>query len=241
MPVELTLDNGKRQQFVAPTITVGCANDCDFVVPAIDGIHDTHGLLRRVANRWMIESCGDWSLHVGQTAPDTRHWIESGSQIDLTPRGPTLHFCIVPEFQQAAQQRRVIEQPLQKSTQHAVQHEVPHTTLPREPAAARTIPVRPSQRYSEPTPAAAEISTPADQPAVPQRRSTGTARRRRREAGILRIAMEITKVVLGAMVGIVCSYYLMCHFLPESMLLKSIAAELPASLQPEVIRGEKTE
>ncbi|WP_417744626.1 hypothetical protein [Rosistilla oblonga] len=248
MAVELSLDNGQRQVFAKNEVTVGCASRCDFVIPPLDGIYDTHAVIRRVANRWMIESSGPWQLFPAETPPDTRHWIESATAIDLAQRGPTLHFRIDPTAAVAAQ-----PQPIS-----AVQSSQPSPLQPpTQPIAnSQPAPMRPSQRPTRP----AEFDDQPPPRPNHQARSTGdpnegarpvpavasqqlgraSTLRRRQSPGFMSFVAEATKVVLGAAVGLSCSYYIMCRFLPDSPLLKIIASELPANLQPEVIRGEET-
>ncbi|QDV70798.1 hypothetical protein Poly24_45300 [Rosistilla carotiformis] len=257
MSVELSLDNGTRHVFAQGEIIIGCAANCNFIVPPIDGIHDQHAVIRRIANRWLIESCGPWTLTLGQTATDTRHWIHPGDQIDLALRGPTLHFRAAPPQLLAADRDAYLQRQPQPT--------VPHSPPPRErqnrpqrpsesPApqppllnwafqpdgsATQTLPEN-SQSESTSIPvdtadATSDFNLPG--PTTPGPRTT--TRRRRRSPGIGGVMAEMLKTVLGALVGIVCAYVVMCHFLPNSALLKAIAPQLPPNLQPEMIRGDE--
>ncbi|QDS90499.1 hypothetical protein EC9_47080 [Rosistilla ulvae] len=247
MAVELSLDNGQRQVFSQNEITIGCASRCDFVVPPLDGIYDTHAVIRRVANRWLIESSGPWQLFPAEAHPDTRHWLVAETAIDLATRGPTLHFRIDPTAVVAADRQPISAAQPPKPT--------PLQAPPQPIATSQPVPVRPSQRPKSPAefddhaaPHPDQHGRPFNDPAEGSRSGHASAiprlgradtLRRRRSLGFMGFVAEAIKVVLGAAVGLSCSYYIMCRFLPDSALLQIIAAELPANLQPEVIRGEQ--
>lgn len=48
---------------------------------------------------------------------------------------------------------------------------------------------------------------------------------------------EISKVLIGALIGMSIAYYIMCMHMPDSVLLKMIGDAMPEALKPEAIRG----
>ena len=221
MTITLSLDDGTQQSFTKNEISVGCGSDCDFTLPAIDGIRDHHAIIRRIADRYLIESCGEWLFHTMEHSDDRRLWIHSGDLINLASRGPTLRV----EFHADPQPKPAALPVNEDVIAPKVSLRVP---IPSKPAA---LPVEENIRSDvafDPQP------TTVDHP--PSQR-TSQRLRRKHPSELVCFAIEAAKLAAGSILGIVLSYYIMCRFIPDSALLKEIAKHLPASLQPEAIRN----
>lgn len=92
MAIRIQLSSGQNVEFDSPSATVGTDPSCDIVVPEQEGLHARHATIKRIVNRWMIESEGDWPLQVGQEVPGRKAWLEPGDVIRLTESGPSIVF-----------------------------------------------------------------------------------------------------------------------------------------------------
>ncbi|MEZ6087406.1 MAG: hypothetical protein R3C05_05130 [Pirellulaceae bacterium] len=239
MTITLSLDDGTRQSFNRNEVRIGTGTDCDFAVPAIEGIRTQHAIIRRIAGRYLIESCGEWMLSKWQHSSDTRLWIQSGDLIDLASRGPTLRV----DIDAAVDHPQAAPAAFPASTTATVATTEKSSFVPLRPATSPS----PKPPIVKATPAKIDrADEPQAEPARPDARirENGNEKisrrlRRRRRSQTLFFVVETVKLIAGGIVGIGLSYYIICHFVPDSVLLKIIAKELPASLQPEVIRGDR--
>jgi len=65
---------------------------CQIALPHEIGLQPVHAKVRKIANRWIVESQGDWHIQVGVGAPGRMSWLRQGDVIRLTERGPELIF-----------------------------------------------------------------------------------------------------------------------------------------------------
>ena len=80
MSITLQLPSGDIVSADRPQAVIGSDPTCDVVVV---GLQPQHATIRKIANRWMVESCGDWQIRVGDDAPGRKCWIEAGSPIHM--------------------------------------------------------------------------------------------------------------------------------------------------------------
>jgi pSer/pThr/pTyr-binding forkhead associated (FHA) protein len=90
--VLLQLPSGKTISLERQTILIGSGTDCDISLPSEVGLQRQHARIRRVADRWLVESQGDWRIRVNHSEPGRTAWLRPGDQIQLAPSGPTLVF-----------------------------------------------------------------------------------------------------------------------------------------------------
>lgn len=110
MSVRLLLESGAVLERGESSITIGSSAECQIVLPNDERISPVHATLRKIGNRWLIESSGAPQICVDDSSPLQRHWLlKAGQVIHLTPDGPTLVFQ-PPDSLMAAE--RGIEQPL---------------------------------------------------------------------------------------------------------------------------------
>ena len=92
MGITLELPSGQRVAVEASTILVGRDPACNVALPDEDRIRPRHATIKRVANRWMIQSEGDWLLQVGSGVPGGKCWLNPDDVIRLTEAGPNIVF-----------------------------------------------------------------------------------------------------------------------------------------------------
>jgi hypothetical protein len=73
--------------------TIGCAPDSDIIITDSPKIQSSHARIVKVANRWMIESAGDWLLQVGDGVPGRKLWLNQGDVVHLAESGPYMVFA----------------------------------------------------------------------------------------------------------------------------------------------------
>ena len=222
MAIQLELDNGTLQTFTCAEVSIGSSAMCDFEIPPAFGIQRQHARIRRVSSRWLLESLGDWLLHVGQADPSHRHWLESGDQINLTERGPILHFVITPEVlpTTALPLKETFKSEVRQANHRAAVSPPPTTSCEQH----RSHSAEPERAPSD--------SKHSRRPQQPQRHRSFSPR----SPSVVGLALAIIKPILGALLGISFAYIIVCRYLPESALLHHIAPHLPQSLQPESFR-----
>jgi antitoxin component YwqK of YwqJK toxin-antitoxin module len=92
MSVAVKLPSGEVVTLDKTNILIGQDADCDICLSENSSIKPHHARIRKMANRWLVESQGDWSIQAGDTDPGTTAWIQPGDLIRLTPDGPDLVF-----------------------------------------------------------------------------------------------------------------------------------------------------
>lgn len=83
---------GRRVRVEADTAFIGKDASCQIALPDEPDLQPIHARIRKVANRWMIESQGDWQLQVGGGSLGRMSWLMPGDVIRLTARGTELVF-----------------------------------------------------------------------------------------------------------------------------------------------------
>jgi hypothetical protein len=100
----LQLPSGKQIALPADAATIGRDPACDVALPREPQVQPRHARIRKVANKWMIESAGDWLLQVGSGVPGRKLWLNPGEVIRLSETGPELVFCVEPVAEAAEAQ-----------------------------------------------------------------------------------------------------------------------------------------
>ncbi len=89
MSITIQLPSNERKVFDTTSILIGSAAVCDIQLAEL---RPQHAKIRKLANRWMVESLGDWPVQSGENEPGKRCWLKSGEHVTLTPDGPALVF-----------------------------------------------------------------------------------------------------------------------------------------------------
>lgn len=92
MPITLQISGGKRIQVDGDVVKIGRASGCAVSFPNEGRLDPEHAVLRRVADRWLIESRSGPVVQVGEAQPARMHWLKPGDIVKLTPDGPELTF-----------------------------------------------------------------------------------------------------------------------------------------------------
>jgi hypothetical protein len=71
---------------------IGRDQSCQVAMPDEAGLQAIHAKIRRVADRWLIESLGEWQIQVGSAPPGRMSWLQSGDGIRLGEGGPEVVF-----------------------------------------------------------------------------------------------------------------------------------------------------
>ncbi len=92
MSVTFELPNGNRIAVDADAILIGSDPGCHVPLQNAHTIQPQHAKVSRVANRWLIETLGDWLVQVEDESPGRKHWLNPGEIIRLTEAGPEVVF-----------------------------------------------------------------------------------------------------------------------------------------------------
>jgi hypothetical protein len=78
------------------TATIGSAPGSDILIFDSPKIQSIHAKIIKVANKWMIESAGDWLLQVADGVPGRKLWLNPGDVVHLAESGPYIVFAPKP-------------------------------------------------------------------------------------------------------------------------------------------------
>jgi hypothetical protein len=92
MAITIELPSGNRVSLDDHTILIGQDRACQIALPEERSLRPQHAKIIKVANRWLIESLGDWFVQVGEAAPGRKQWIKPGDSIRLAEQGPIIVF-----------------------------------------------------------------------------------------------------------------------------------------------------
>jgi hypothetical protein len=83
----LRTGSGGRTTWATDACVVGSGPGCDVTIA---GLRPRHARIRRVGERWLVESLGDWAIqHVGPS-PARLVWLRDGDAVVFAPGGPSL-------------------------------------------------------------------------------------------------------------------------------------------------------
>ena len=94
MSITVQLSSGRAVSVESDSALVGRDPSCDIALPDERELHPRHARIKKVANKWMIESEGDWPIQVGSGVPGRKLWLSSGDTIRLTESGPEIVFFV---------------------------------------------------------------------------------------------------------------------------------------------------
>jgi pSer/pThr/pTyr-binding forkhead associated (FHA) protein len=92
MAITVELGIGQIITVQRDTATIGQDPGADIRIPNSPKIQPIHARIVKVANRWMIQSAGDWLLQVGDGVPGRKLWLNSGDLVHLSESGPYMVF-----------------------------------------------------------------------------------------------------------------------------------------------------
>ena len=83
---------GESLEISRDRILIGRSSHCPICIPDAAQLQEEHACLRRIADRWIVESLGDWLIRVGNQAPAKFAWLKTADVIRLSQDGPELDF-----------------------------------------------------------------------------------------------------------------------------------------------------
>ncbi len=92
MAITVELGIGQIITVQHDSATIGQAPGSDILISNSPKIQPLHARIVKVANKWMIESAGDWLLQVGDGVPGRKLWLNPGDLIHLSESGPYMVF-----------------------------------------------------------------------------------------------------------------------------------------------------
>ena len=92
MAITIELSIGQRITVQHDTATIGQDPASDICIPNSPQVQPAHARIVKVANKWMIQSAGDWLLQVGDGVPGRKLWLNPGDAINLSESGPRIIF-----------------------------------------------------------------------------------------------------------------------------------------------------
>ena len=92
MAITVELGFGQIITVQRDTATIGQDPGADIRIPDSPKIQPIHARIVKVANKWMIQSAGDWLLQVGDGVPGRKLWLNSGDLVHLSESGPYMVF-----------------------------------------------------------------------------------------------------------------------------------------------------
>ena len=151
MAITIQLPSGESLCFEGTTVLVGSDSSCDIQISDAE-LEPQHARLRKVANRWMVESQGDWPIQAGDSGPGRSCWFTVGDVIRLSPSGPD-----------------IVIQPESAAEQNA--SEIPATTpppMPGGPSQSGNVADDPSGPPPMPTTQTVQSDPNGEPPPMPQ-------------------------------------------------------------------------
>lgn len=92
MTISIKTPTGSQITVDGDHALIGKDRSCQVALPNEIGLQPIHAKIRKVANRWLIESQGDWNIQVGTGLPARMSWLKAGDVIRLTEEGPEIVF-----------------------------------------------------------------------------------------------------------------------------------------------------
>jgi len=92
MAITVELGIGQIITVQRDTATIELDPGADIRIPDSPKIQPIHARIVKVANKWMIQSAGDWLLQVGDGVPGRKLWLNSGDLVHLSESGPYMVF-----------------------------------------------------------------------------------------------------------------------------------------------------
>ncbi len=92
MPSTIVLPSGDTVCVDNEPLLIGRDAVCQVSLPHETALRPQHAKITRIANRWLIESLGDWLIQVGNAPPAHKNWLQPGDVIRLSEHGPTIVF-----------------------------------------------------------------------------------------------------------------------------------------------------
>jgi hypothetical protein len=92
MAITVELGIGQIITVQHDSATIGQDPASDIRIVNSPKIRPIHAKIVKVANRWMIESAGDWLLQVGDGVPGRKLWLNPGDLVHLSESGPYMVF-----------------------------------------------------------------------------------------------------------------------------------------------------
>lgn len=92
MAFHIEMPDGNKIIVDGVAARIGRDPNCHIAFPNEAALHPTHARIRRVGNKWLIQTEGDWEIQVGSAAPGRMSWLSQGDIIYLTPSGPMVIF-----------------------------------------------------------------------------------------------------------------------------------------------------
>jgi hypothetical protein len=154
MSITIRLPSGERREIIQERILIGRGARCPICLPEAGHLQEEHARLRKIADRWIVESRGDWLIRVGDAPPTKYGWLKTGDVIRLSQVGPDLVFEPAHED--------VVLAGLESPEEAVAWHQMPPPLPSRETASSATPPPLPHQTASRPsTPPIPARSVPA--------------------------------------------------------------------------------
>jgi hypothetical protein len=92
MAITVELGIGQIITVQHDSATIGQDAASDIRIVNSPKIQPVHARIVKVANKWMIESAGDWLLQVGDGVPGRKLWLNPGDLVHLSESGPYMVF-----------------------------------------------------------------------------------------------------------------------------------------------------
>ena len=92
MAITVELGIGQIITVQHDSATIGQDPASDIRIVNSPKIQPVHARIVKVANKWMIESAGDWLLQVGDGVPGRKLWLNPGDLVHLSESGPYMVF-----------------------------------------------------------------------------------------------------------------------------------------------------
>ena len=92
MAITVELGIGQIITVQHDSATIGQDPTSDICIPNSPKIQPVHARIVKVANKWMIQSEGDWLLQVGDGVPGRKLWLNPGDLVHLSESGPYMVF-----------------------------------------------------------------------------------------------------------------------------------------------------
>lgn len=93
MAVRFQLESGEVLEFNETSLTLGSSPSCHIALTDDDRVGEIHATIRKMGNRWLLETAKSLLVSVDNSVPAQRHWLQTAGQVIwLTPTGPRIVF-----------------------------------------------------------------------------------------------------------------------------------------------------
>lgn len=83
MSIAIRLSSGFNKSFDKNHLAIGSDASCDVVLAEKNGVQPLHAHLRKIGDRWLLESAGEWPCDLSDSTKATKQWVLVGGSANI--------------------------------------------------------------------------------------------------------------------------------------------------------------